>query len=765
MLNAFKTAFALCIAFIIYFLVTQVSHLSIDTSLKDLAPQFANDADTRFAVDHVSTSLEKRFVLLAEGKQATNAVLTLSKQINALDNVQVAPDSSQVLERVLAFYKPYRFHLLSEAQRQQLQGNTPNLQTLIANEAHQKIFQITASPRLLNFDEDPLGWQSDFLLSRLSGLSQSSATTTDTQQTHYVVFNLQAEKPSLPSQQSLLKSINQVIADTQKEFDVSIKRSGVFFFATEAASQSKSEISFITSISMVAVFTLLVLIFRNIGPVILPFISIALGVSFAMAVTHSVFGAIHVLTIVFGASLIGVVIDYSLHFFYHKSSELSSHKNHRHLLNALLLSLTTSLIGYAALSMSDLSALKKVALFSCCGLFMAWLSVVCLGDYMTKNMRAPRQQLLHAFVSTLSQPLKAFSAKTAAATFFGLVLCGAGIALLKPPTSDDPRLFFNASDSLLAQEAYVSTRISDFEPGRYILLKSTPDRSLQDISNEFLQTIDRQTDLKPEHFVSLLNWVPSRSSQQANYNLLESIYLPNGAIEQLLSKLGADNAIALALRKSYHNAKSQSLDLATTAKAFETILPPLWLEHNNQEMAFILIRKGTDTRQLHSIAEQVPGLDYMNTLAAATSVLKEQRQSASTLLLLAYLLVAGLLVFRFKRLSAIWMISIPIASTSILLIGFFLTGNTLNLFHTMALFLVLGLGMDYSIFVKEMRENVSITHQSIFLSAITSLLSFGLLAVSSIPVVSAFGITLLIGNLSNLIGAFIYSEQLSYYEQ
>ena len=765
MLNAFKTAFALCIAFIIFFLVTQVSHLSIDTSLKDLAPQFANNAETRFAVDHVSASLEKRFVLLAEGGQAESAVLALSKKVNALDNVQVAPDSSQVLERLLNFYKPYRFHLLLDIQRQQLKGNTKDLQNNIANQAHQKIFQLTASPRLINFDQDPLGWQSDFLLSRLSDLSQKNPTDVATKQVHYLVFNLQAEKPSLQNQQALLKSINLIIADISKEFDVSIKRSGVFFFATEAASQSKSEISFITSISMFAVFTLLILIFRNLGPVILPFISIALGVSFAMAVTHSVFGAIHVLTIVFGASLIGVVIDYSLHFFYHKSSELSSHKNHRHLINALLLSLMTSLIGYAALSMSDLSALKKVALFSCCGLFMAWLSVVCLGDYMTKNMRAPRQQLLNTFVSRLTKLLAVFSTKTAVTLFFGLIIFSAGIALLKPPTSDDPRLFFNASDSLLTQEAYVSSRISDFEPGRYLLLKSSPGRSLQNISSDFLQIIHNKPSLKPKNFISLLDWVPSKSSQQENYDLLASVYQQNGAVEQLLSKLGADNSIALALRETYHNAKSQSLDLATTAKTFDGILPPLWLEYKSQEIAFMLIRKGTDTSQLEAIAEQVSGLDYINTLAAATSVLKEQRQSASALLFLAYLLVASLLVFRFKRLSAIWMIAIPIASTAILLISFFLTGNTLNLFHTMALFLVLGLGMDYSIFVKEMRENLSITHQSIFLSAITSLLSFGLLAISSIPVVSAFGITLLIGNLSNLLGAFIYSEQLSHYEQ
>ena len=110
------------------------------------------------------------------------------------------------------------------------------------------------------------------------------------------------------------------------------------------------------------------------------------------------------------------------------------------------------------------------------------------------------------------------------------------------------------------------------------------------------------------------------------------------------------------------------------------------------------------------------------------------------------------------------MISVPLISSSLILLLFFLTNNTLNLFHIMAMFLVLGLGMDYSIFVKEMREKLSITHHSIFLSAITSILSFGLLAISSIPVVSAFGLTLLIGNLSNLVGAFIFSNQLSRYE-
>ena len=74
----------------------------------------------------------------------------------------------------------------------------------------------------------------------------------------------------------------------------------------------------------------------------------------------------------------------------------------------------------------------------------------------------------------------------------------------------------------------------------------------------------------------------------------------------------------------------------------------------------------------------------------------------------------------------------------------------------MALFLVLGLGMDYMIFAKDMTRNNALrqlTLQAIVLSAITSLLSFGLLGASSLAVVAGFGLTLFVGNLVNVIMA------------
>ena len=80
-----------------------------------------------------------------------------------------------------------------------------------------------------------------------------------------------------------------------------------------------------------------------------------------------------------------------------------------------------------------------------------------------------------------------------------------------------------------------------------------------------------------------------------------------------------------------------------------------------------------------------------------------------------------------------------------------LFGIPLTLFSVLALVLVLGISMDYVLFFVETRTTYRSTILAVTLSAITTLLSFGLLALSSTPVVHFFGVTLLIGILSAFI--------------
>jgi predicted exporter len=62
----------------------------------------------------------------------------------------------------------------------------------------------------------------------------------------------------------------------------------------------------------------------------------------------------------------------------------------------------------------------------------------------------------------------------------------------------------------------------------------------------------------------------------------------------------------------------------------------------------------------------------------------------------------------------------------------------------MALLLVLGVGMDMGIFLTETRQALQ-TWLAVSLSVLTSLMAFGLLALSQTPVLKHFGITVLLG--------------------
>ena len=63
----------------------------------------------------------------------------------------------------------------------------------------------------------------------------------------------------------------------------------------------------------------------------------------------------------------------------------------------------------------------------------------------------------------------------------------------------------------------------------------------------------------------------------------------------------------------------------------------------------------------------------------------------------------------------------------------------------MGLMLVLGVGVNYAIFLREGGVRAAATLAGVLLSAGTTLLSFGLLAFSSMPALAGFGLTLLVG--------------------
>ena len=71
---------------------------------------------------------------------------------------------------------------------------------------------------------------------------------------------------------------------------------------------------------------------------------------------------------------------------------------------------------------------------------------------------------------------------------------------------------------------------------------------------------------------------------------------------------------------------------------------------------------------------------------------------------------------------------------------------SVSIFNLLALILILGIGIDYTLFFAEQKQPKSEnTLLAITLSAITTVLSFGLLALSETQAIHGFGMTVLSG--------------------
>jgi len=141
------------------------------------------------------------------------------------------------------------------------------------------------------------------------------------------------------------------------------------------------------------------------------------------------------------------------------------------------------------------------------------------------------------------------------------------------------------------------------------------------------------------------------------------------------------------------------------------------------------------------------GVQWVDKVGEISSVMDRYRKYMGWVVLVSYFAVYGLLYPRYR--SATWRVLAPTALASLgtlALLG--IAGQNLQLFHVLALMLLLGVGVDYGIFLHEHpSRSDAMAWLAVGLSALSTLLSFGLLSLSYTPALRAFGLTMLIGTI------------------
>lgn len=742
------------------------SGFNIETNILNLLPEteadpFAEEAFAQFSdknfkhiIIGIKTDKNTDFQLLA---QSLIAQLEQTQLIERF-NTQITESEQQAIAELVF---EHRFHLLSEADRKLMYS--AGAEPFIDNIQH--ILYSPLSGQLLNLmPQDPLLLSYRYLQNALShNESSSQAQAVDdlmvfSQLDHNLVIlsALLKRSPFDTETQDRITEVTHNFASSHP--DVELLTAGAVFYAKYAAASAKSEISTIGVGSLIGVILLLVIAFRSVAPLFMTLTSLAVGIFVAFTVVHYVFGSIHILTLVFGASLLGVAVDYSFHYF---SSAIHHPKPLPHIFMAIVMGLTSSVIGYTALYMAPFPGLQQMAVFCATGLVGAFLTVVLLFETFRYQVSTPL-----ALLSVLQKHHSVSQKLTHRYVILSLLLLPilAGYLLLTTHQGNDSiRQLQAAPPELIRQEATLTQITSAPATNQFFLLRANSSEQLLDTINQFDHQLDRLVENKAiSSYSHLGHFVPSRAQQEADYHLIGK-QLTLAHLKPLLD-IGILNQKRFAQLKNDYQANGNNyLELAEWLQSpIGERLSYLWLGHiEDKTTAIISLSNIKNIQALEQLAEQSPDLYFINKVDKVSELFSSYRQLATYMLLLACLAILILLSIKYKLLIACHVVLAPLLAASVAIIITILVTGSFNLFSTLALFLVFGIGIDYGIFYAESQSRSIYIHLAVTLSATTTFLSFGLLSLSETPAIHAFGLTMLTGILtvfllSPILGSRIY---------
>jgi predicted exporter len=503
---------------------------------------------------------------------------------------------------------------------------------------------------------------------------------------------------------------------------------GGVLHAAHGQRSARAEASLIGSLSLGATLLLLLWLFRT-PRILLAALPVLVGALSGAAACVALFGQMHVLTLVLGASLIGASLDFPLHYLSKSWTLQPWHGRHALglILPGLALALLTNLIGYLALAFTPFPALTQVAVFSAAGLLGAFLCTTCLLPVLFSGHLTPWPRPL-GWAQRWLQLRQALLARIATPW----LLAGLGLfclgGMLQLSFKDDLRQWISRAPELQQQAERIAA-ITGFQPtSQYFLVRAENADALQ-------------TEQRLVGYLALSQLVAPITEQARLHAALPQLL----AASQPLAALGAATSN---LRAEIEHLQAQppvTIEAALTGPLGEP-WRALWLGAQNDGVAGLISLQGLrDGVAVEHIAEDVPGTTLVDQPARLNQLFTATKLQAGELKLLASLLIFALLCFPFGPGGALRCLAVPLLAALASLASLGWLGQPLTLFGLFGLLLVTAIGVDYAILMREQIGGAAVSLVGTLLAATTTWLSFGLLAVSSTPAVSNFGLTVSLG--------------------
>ena len=502
--------------------------------------------------------------------------------------------------------------------------------------------------------------------------------------------------------------------------------------------------------STLGIIFLIILIFRSVKHLIVAFIPLIVGLWSALGLSLLIFEDLHAFTLVFGSSLIGVCIDYSLHYFAHHrvAQQWESITTMRNIFPAVGLGALTTILSYIGLGFTPLVGLQQIAFFASCGIAVSFFSVVFWFPFFLRGTHP-----LASHPPAIYQWLKYFLIfwdrhKKLIFVLLIIVMSLSIKGLLDLQVSDSPLVLKTFPSDLSEQDRVIREIMGISEAQQYLfIVGKTPEEVLQRLET-FQDYVHREkTQLGAELGPMITSFLPSEKRQRENVRAVKRLLAHEKEISSALESIGLPES---SIQKFFR-------DVAGEPGTFMT--PESWLNHdvsvglrsfwvgNIPEGTSIVVRlhNVTDVKKIKEVIASFEGIRYVDNVNDFALILETYRKGIMVFVIGAYGVILALLIWRYRLHGFIVML--PPFLSACITVGFLgLLGQTFHLLHCLSLLLVLGMGVDYAIFLAESDPSSEpTTFLALTLATVTTILSFGLLSFSSQAALKAIGFTTFVG--------------------
>ena len=560
--------------------------------------------------------------------------------------------------------------------------------------------------------------------------------------------------------------------------------SGPGVFAVAARANIIKEVTRLSILSTVLIVVLLLGVYRSVTALVLGLVPVASGALAGIAAVALGAGVVHGITLGFGITLIGEAVDYSIYLFIQSQQSGTDDRAGwlRSVWPTIRLGMLTSVCGFASLLPSGFAGLAQLGLYSIGGLVAAALVTrFVLPHWLPRNFSIRDVSPIGIAVSRFLARVKGAPVVIAA-----LALAAGVIVYMHRATLWNRELSALSPVSQAEQDLDAQLRVDIRAPDvRYMVVVSGGDEqgTLQ-VAEQVGQQLDSLIDQDViGGFDSPAHYLPSLPLQRTRQASLPPPAVLRERLEKAVAGLPVRAERLEPFLSDAQAARTQplltrnDLDNTSLASGFDALM----LHSQHGWTALLPLRASAsnpsyidDRRVRSAVAKVAPGqgqagqgqVIVLDIKGEADTLYSTYLSAVLRLSLAGFAAIVILLLIALRSPARAIRVVIPLALAVLTVAGgFALMGRQLTLLHVIGMLLIVAVGSNYALFFDRRANDahpgsVPLTLASLLIANIATVISFGILAFSTVPVLTALGSTVAPGALLALIFSALLARHL-----